>query len=172
MSIIDFLPLVHDLWLGLQLLLLLAVANSAPIAAKRLLGNRWACPLDAGVRLSDGRPLLGPSKTVRGVAVAVAACVLSAWLMKLPITAGLLVGVGAMIGDALSSFIKRRMAIQPSGQAFGIDQIPEALVPLLAVRWVLAVSWAQVAALVVAFVVLELPLARLAHRLRLRERPY
>ena len=163
---------MHDLWLSAQLLLLLAIANSAPIVAKRLLGTRWAWPLDGGMRLRDGRPLLGPSKTVRGVVAAVVACMICAQLLGLPMVVGALTGAGAMAGDALSSFTKRRMAIEPSGQAFGIDRGPEALLPLLAVKGLLDLSLLDIAAITLAFVVLEGPLARLAHRLGLREKPY
>ena len=161
-----------DFWHGLELLLLLAVANNAPIAAKRLLGTRWAFPLDGGVRLRDGRPLLGPSKTLRGVVASVAACALSAWCLGLSPGIGATIGAVAMAGDALSSFIKRRLAIAPSGRAFGIDQVPEALLPLLAVQWELGLSALQVAAVTAAFVLLEVPLARLAHRIGFRDQPY
>ena len=163
---------MHDFWLGLRLLLLLGAANSGPIVAKRLLGARWSWPLDAGLRMPDGRPLLGPSKTVRGVVVAVVACMLCAPVLGLPVAAGALTGAAAMAGDALSSFVKRRLAIEPSGQAFGLDQIPEALLPLLAVQGLLNLSWLQVAAVTAAFFLLEVPVARLAHRLGLRDRPY
>lgn len=163
---------MDDVWLGIRLLLLLGVANSAPIAARRLIGARWGWPLDGGLLLPDGRPLLGPSKTVRGVAVAIAACMLCAPALGLPIAAGALIGAGAMAGDALSSFVKRRLAIEPSGQAFGVDQIPESLLPLLAVQGMLNLSLLQVAAITSAFVLLDIPVARLSYRLGLRERPY
>jgi CDP-2,3-bis-(O-geranylgeranyl)-sn-glycerol synthase len=55
----------------LQLLILLAIANSVPIAAKRLLRDRLPYPLDGGLVFFDGRPLFGPSKTIRGILVAV-----------------------------------------------------------------------------------------------------
>lgn len=163
---------MDDFWLGIRLLLLLAVANSAPIATRRLLGARWSVPLDGGLRFFDGRPLLGPSKTVRGVVVAVAACALCAPLLGLPLALGALIGAASMAGDALSSFIKRRLAIESSGQAFGLDQVPEALLPLLAVQGLLDLSLLQVAAVTAAFFLLEIPLARLSFRLGLRERPY
>ena len=57
---------MEGIWLSLELLLLLGVANSAPIAARRLLGDRWAAPLDFGLNFVDGRPLLGRGKTIRG----------------------------------------------------------------------------------------------------------
>lgn len=44
-----------------QLLLLLLVANGAPILAHKLLGETGSCPLDGGVKAWDGRPLLGPT---------------------------------------------------------------------------------------------------------------
>jgi len=163
---------MHDVWLGIRLLLLLGVANSGPIAARRLLGDRWSWPLDAGLHFTDGRPLLGRSKTVRGIAVAVAACMLCGPLLGLPIAVGAVIGAVSMAGDALSSFVKRRLAIEPSGQAFGLDQIPESLLPLLAVQGMLDLSLLQVALITSAFVLLEIPLARLSYRLGLRERPY
>jgi CDP-2,3-bis-(O-geranylgeranyl)-sn-glycerol synthase len=163
---------MDDLWLCLRLLLLLVVANSAPIAAKRLLGARWNAPIDGGWRFVDGRPLLGPSKTFRGLLAASAAGALAAELLGFSLALGVQVAVLAMLGDALSSFAKRRLGIAPSGRATGIDQIPEALLPLLAVRDMLGLSWLEVAAITITFFVLEIPLARLAYRLKLRDRPY
>ncbi len=77
-----------------------------------------------------------------------------------------------MAGDALSSFVKRRLAIEPSGRAVGIDQIPESLLPLLALQWSLGLSFLQIVAITAAFGLLEVPLARLAHRIGFRDRPY
>jgi CDP-2,3-bis-(O-geranylgeranyl)-sn-glycerol synthase len=54
----------------LQILILVTVANATPVIAKRILGNRFAYPVDGNITLYDGRPLLGPSKTVRGLLLA------------------------------------------------------------------------------------------------------
>jgi CDP-2,3-bis-(O-geranylgeranyl)-sn-glycerol synthase len=102
----------------------------------------------------------------------VAGTALVAALLGLSIGLGALVGVLSMLGDALSSFVKRRLGIAVSGRATGIDQIPEALLPLLVLRGSLDLSWLQVAAITLAFFVLEMPLAWLAFRLGLRDRPY
>jgi hypothetical protein len=163
---------MDDLGSSLRLLLLIGVANSAPILATRLLGTRWSAPLDAGRHFVDGRPLFGASKTVRGLVAAVAGTALVAGLLGFSIGLGALVGVLSMLGDALSSFVKRRLGIAVSGRATGIDQIPEALLPLLVLRGSLDLSWFQVAAITLAFFVLEMPLAWLAFRLGLRDRPY
>jgi len=159
-------------WLGLRLLLLLGVANSAPIVARRLLGDRWAAPLDFGLNFADGRPLLGPGKTIRGVAVAVVATALAALAVDVAPSAGALIGAVSMAGDALASFVKRRLGVAPSGRATGLDQVPESLLPLLAVQGQLDLSMAQILAITAAFFVLEIPLARWAFRIGLRDRPY
>jgi CDP-2,3-bis-(O-geranylgeranyl)-sn-glycerol synthase len=166
--------LSDELWLGLRLLALLAVANSAPIIAKRWLGARFAWPLDGGLRFPlDGRPLLGPSKTVRGLLAAVLATALGALLLGLPMATGALLGAGAMAGDALSSFVKRRLGVPSSGKATGLDQIPEALLPLLMLRSAgLALPLWLAGLITLVFFLAEMPLARLFHRLGLREQPY
>jgi len=159
-------------WLSFRLLLLLAVANTSPIIAKRVCGSRWAGPLDGGLRFFDGRPLLGPSKTLRGVLVAVVATGLAAMVLRFPVQLGLLMGAASMLGDALSSFVKRRLDIASSGRATGLDQIPEALLPLLVVRAAVGLSFVQVIVIALVFFALEIPLARLFHRLGLRDEPY
>ena len=163
---------MDGIWLGLRLLLLLGVANSAPIAARRLLADRWAAPLDGGRNFVDGRPLLGPGKTIRGVAAAVVATALASWALGMSPQVGALLGAVSMAGDALASFVKRRLGVAPSGRATGLDQVPESLLPLLAVQGMLGLSAVQILAVTIAFFVLEIPLARWAFRLGLRERPY
>jgi CDP-2,3-bis-(O-geranylgeranyl)-sn-glycerol synthase len=163
---------MEDLWLAFRLLCLLGVANGAPIVAARLLGERWSTPLDSGARFLDGAPVLGPRKTVRGVIAAMLASALVAPVLGLPMIVGVQIGAAAMAGDALSSFVKRRLAIPPSGRATGLDQIPEALLPLLAVRGVLDLSVLQILGVVAAFFALERPVARLFYRLGIRNRPY
>ena len=163
---------MDEIWLSLRLLLLLGVANGAPIVAKRLLGDRWNTPLDARVRFVDGRPLLGAGKTVRGVIAAVIATAFAGWALGIAWSLGALIGAAAMTGDALASFVKRRLGVATSGRAIGLDQIPEALLPLLVVQSALDLSMVQILGVTTAFFVLGLPLARLAYRLKLRDRPY
>ena len=163
---------MDELVSGVRLLLLLAVANTAPLVAKRLLGPRWAWPLDGGRTFVDGRALLGPSKTFRGVIAAEVLCILAAPVLGASLAAGALLATAAMAGDAFSSFVKRRLAIAPSGQAYGLDQVPEALLPLLVVQGLLDIPWRVVLGVTIAFLLLEPPLARLTHRLRLRDQPY
>ena len=163
---------MDDFWLALRLLLLLAVANNAPIAAKLLLGPRWDRPIDGGLVFVDHRPLLGRSKTWRGLLAAVLLSALLAPLLGFGAATGALAGGLAMMGDALASFTKRRLGVPPSGRAFGLDQLPEALLPLLVLQEPLQLSWPVLTGVALAFLLLETPAARLAHRAGWRDTPH
>jgi hypothetical protein len=162
---------MHPLIL-LKLMILLAVANGTPVVAAKILGRRFAYPLDGGAAFFDGRPLLGASKTIRGVLLAILATALAGPLLGLGWRIGCLVGSLAMAGDLFSSFLKRRLGRPPSGQAVGLDQVPESLLPLLACVPALSLTAADVAVGVVAFFIAEVLLSRLFFRLGLRDRPY
>ncbi len=155
-----------------QVLVLLTLANGAPVIAKLILRDRLAMPLDSNWTFLDGKPLFGRSKTIRGVAIAISATTLGAPLIGLDLAIGLLVGATAMAGDLFSSFCKRRLGLAPSSRATGLDQIPESLLPLLACRHALALSVADIALTCGLFFAGEILLSRLLFRLRLRDRPY
>lgn len=158
--------------LAFKLLFLLMAANGAPILLKKGLGERLAWPIDGGAHFLDRRPLFGSSKTWRGLVAAIPATGLAAAGLGLPVELGLWIGVAAMSGDLFSSFVKRRLGVPSSGMAFGLDQIPESLFPLLAVRAELGLELSCVAALVAAFIGLELALSRVLFQLRIRQQPY
>src|SRR3954451_7404259 len=98
----------------LQMMVLFVLAHGAPVVAKKICGSRFAFPLDFGIRFFDGRPLFGPSKTVRGVGVAVLAATAGSPLIGLHPTIGAIAASAAMAGDLLSSFLKRRLNLPPS----------------------------------------------------------
>ena len=156
----------------LQLLILLMLANGTPVIAKKLLGDRYSYPLDGNLKFTDGRPLFGHSKTIRGVVLAVLVTTAGAPLIGLGWKIGLLVGSFAMAGDLISSFSKRRLNLPPSSRASGLDQVPESLFPLLACRNLLSLAAADIAVCVVMFFVGEVVLSRLLYALHLRDRPY
>jgi CDP-2,3-bis-(O-geranylgeranyl)-sn-glycerol synthase len=155
----------------LRVLLLVVIANGSPIIAKRALGPR-ARPIDSNRRFVDGRPLLGRSKTLRGLASSMLLTSAAAPLLSLDVMTGFLVALSAMSGDLLSSFIKRRMGSPPSSRASGIDQLPEALFPLLACRKALSLDNADIALGTALFFVGEVLISRLLFKLHVRDRPY
>ncbi len=156
----------------LKLLLLLLVANGTPLMVGYLLQRRLDYPLDGHLEAFDGRPLLGPSKTIRGIVSAVVVTAIAASVLGLTWQSGALVGGLAMCGDLISSFIKRRLGMSSSSMALGLDQVPEALLPLWIFRESFGLNWASVAYLVVAFFILELVLSRILYRLHVRKQPY
>jgi CDP-2,3-bis-(O-geranylgeranyl)-sn-glycerol synthase len=137
-------------------LLLLILANSLPWIAGRMLGPRWGVPLDLGATLPDGRRLLGSHKTWRGVAAGVGGCALAAAVVGLPRWTGAAFATLAMLGDAFSSFCKRRLGIAPGRDLPLLDQLPEALLPLLVLHASLALNPTGIAAVAGAFTLLDM----------------
>src|SRR5438105_13235250 len=121
-------------WSVASALLLSIVANLLPWATGRLCGARWNAPLDFGLSLWDGRRLLGDHKTWRGLAAAIGGCAVAAELMQLHWLLGAEFGALSMLGDSLSSAWKRRRGDEPGRDVFGLDQLPEVLLPLIVLR--------------------------------------
>jgi CDP-2,3-bis-(O-geranylgeranyl)-sn-glycerol synthase len=155
-----------------QLLLLIIVSNGAPILGKAVLKKRWTYPLDGGRSFTDGRPLLGRSKTWRGVLLAITGAAVMAWLVGLPVEVGIAIGCFVVLGDTLSSFIKRRFGLPASSMALGLDQIPEALLPLVAFKTYFNLTWFAIMETVTGFLILELLLSYILFKLKVRDRPY
>jgi CDP-archaeol synthase len=156
----------------IQLLFLLLLANGTPMVTGKLMGARLSKPVDGGLEFSDGRPLLGRSKTIRGIVLAILVTTLGAPLVGLEWQIGAMIGSLAMAGDLCSSFLKRRLGFPSSDPAVGIDQIPESLFPLLGCVVPLSLTVADVAVGVAVFFVGELLLSRLLYAFDLRDRPY
>lgn len=156
----------------LQLMVLLTLANGAPVVAKKIFGSHLAMPLDLGLTFFDGRPVFGSSKTFRGIAVAGLAATAGAPLMGLDLTIGAMVAGAAMAGDLFSSFVKRRLNLPPSSQALGLDQVPESLFPMLACRDALSLTATDIVLGVGIFFAGELALSRILFRAHLRDEPY
>jgi CDP-2,3-bis-(O-geranylgeranyl)-sn-glycerol synthase len=120
-------------------------------------------PLDFGLELGDGRRLLGSHKTWRGLAAGVLACALAAPFLELDVETGAGFGAAALLGDALSSVVKRRLALRPGAEVVGLDQLPEALLPLVLFSRALGVGAVEIAAVALLFTVLDVLVAPLRH---------
>lgn len=132
------------------------VGNMAPVFATRF---KWLptlnTPLDGG-KSWYGEPLLGPTKTIRGVVFGILFGSITALMQYelqplptvrplhlLPLISvshalgwGALLGFGALLGDALKSFCKRRLHI-PSGSSWKPwDQIDVVIGVVLVTQWI------------------------------------
>ncbi|PIT85798.1 hypothetical protein COU36_01215 [Candidatus Micrarchaeota archaeon CG10_big_fil_rev_8_21_14_0_10_59_7] len=161
------------------------VANSVPVVFGG--GPR----IDGGRNFIDGRRLFGNGKTLQGflsgVAFGIAAGVVAVLLLNgkyLPeasfATKMWLIcamAFGAMAGDLLGSFIKRRLGIGDGEASFVIDQMPFIIVALflalLAYPPLLgALGPDGLAFILVLTVLLHYLFNLLAHRLRLKKVPW
>lgn len=156
----------------LQLLLLIIIANGAPILIRVPFNVRFKLAVDFGKKLPDGQRVFGSSKTWLGIFSALAATSVAAWLFGFSSQTGLLIASCAVAGDLASSFVKRRLAMPPSSMAPLLDQVPESLFPALMVRELFNLDLATVILLVFIFIISELTLSLILYRWGLRNRPY
>jgi CDP-2,3-bis-(O-geranylgeranyl)-sn-glycerol synthase len=112
--------------------------------------------------------LLGPSKTWRGLLAAVLLTPIAATFLGLPWRVGWVIAAGAMLGDLVVSFVKRRLDIPPSRPVLALDEVPESLLPALLVKTQLGLAAMDVAWIMVGFVVVHRVLSPLAVRWRAR----
>lgn len=155
-----------------KLVVLLTVANGAPVIAAKLFGKFLNQALDRNAAFVDGRPIFGPSKTLRGIVLSLAATTAFAPILGFQWTDGLIIASAAMIGDLSSTFLKRRLNLPPSSRATGIDQIPECLLPAVAIRSTLGLTALDVVSVVIIFFVGEVLISRLLFKWNIRNRPY
>ncbi|WP_228160497.1 MULTISPECIES: CDP-archaeol synthase [Marinobacter] len=158
--------------LTVQLLLLLLAANGSPVLGRYLLGRHGAQPVDGGRLWRDGERLLGDSKTWRGLIIGVTACTVVSLLLGLGGPFGVMFGALALLGDLFSSFIKRRRHLRSSSRATGLDQLPEAILPVGMGAFWLDYNWQEVAVTVLLFMLADMLLSPLLYRLGIRRQPH
>jgi len=164
-----------------------AIANVMPVFANKIpVLNRWTTPMDFG-KSWRGKRILGNNKTWRGFVTGVAAASLvagtqyfvlhpSAFALDLNglganMAVGALIGLGALTGDAVESFLKRQKGI-PSGQTwFPFDQIDYIVGGILFVYPVFHLSMKAIGTIFVFFFVLHLVFTYIGYLLGLRDQP-
>lgn len=144
-------------------LLLLVIANTVAWLAALILGTEFSAPLDFGMTLRDGSRLLGDHKTWRGLVSAAVACGAVTQSFHLGLLPGTAFGTLAMLGDAAASFVKRRLHLAPGTEVLGLDQLPEALVPLLILQRPLGLGLGQCLVIAAIFAVLDVAVTKLRH---------
>ena len=136
-------------------LLLLIAANGAPWLAGRFCRDWANLPVDFSLTWPNGQRVLGQHKTWRGLVAAVLASAVLARMLGLDFALGAGFGALSMVGDALSSAFKRRQAMPPGTEVIGLDQIPEALLPLLICARPLQLGWPDILITTLLFMTLD-----------------
>lgn len=128
-----------------------------------------------------GKRIFGDNKRLRGLlfgalmggltAVVVSKFNTNTVVTIAPFWAGVLLGTGALLGDALESFIKRRRGIDPGEAWYPFDQLDYIAGGLLLIYpFVQLPQWAMVT-IVVAYFSLHLLTAYIAYLLGLKDKP-
>ncbi len=110
-------------------------ANGAPV----IFGGGH--PIDCGKKFLDGKPIFGSNKTTRGFIAGLLIGTLVGWaqetlapnigLERGSVVLGFVLSLGALTGDLIGSFVKRRLDLQPGTPLPISDQMDFVLVALL-----------------------------------------
>ena len=139
-------------------------ANMAPVIMKNI--NFLAVPLDNGKRF-NGKPLLGKNKTYRGVVFAIFFALIVCFLQYIAYgteigkelsifdygkwyVLGPLIGFGAIVGDSIKSFFKRRLNIAPGKPFIPFDQLDFVFGGLVLSAFVVRYTWQHALTIVIA----------------------
>lgn len=147
-------------------------ANAAPVIAG------GGLPIDFGKKFIDGKPVFGKNKTFRGFLFGLATGLLVGYaeflLFGYPPLLGLLTSSGALFGDLIGSFAKRRLEIAPGDMLPVVDQVDfvvfAILVTLPTYRYLL--SWELVLAILIITPPMHILTNFLAYRLGLKKNPW
>lgn len=143
------------------------VANMAPVVATRLnLFSFLDKPLDGSTKDTE-RPLLGINKTYRGFVAGLISSIFVAYVQlflknkhifintDFDITSknfwiwGAILGFGALMGDLVKSFFKRRFGIPPGKRWIPWDQLDMVFGGLIFGSLMYSFSWQQVGVLII-----------------------
>jgi hypothetical protein len=72
-------------------------------------------------------------------------------LLQHPLALAIAFGLLSFSADTAASFVKRRLRLQPGTEIPGLDQLPEALVPLLVLSHPLGLALLQASRLLLSF---------------------
>ena len=168
------------------------LANSAPLIANKIPFLRdLNTPLDFG-KTYRGIRIFGDNKRVRGLLfgmlVSTIALYLQQYLYKnsswaveisqgvdysaLPVLLlGPLFGFGALAGDAIESFVKRRIGVKPGDLWFPFDQIDYIIGGLLASMLVIVLDLQQYTVVFVVWFVMHIIFTYIGYLLGVRDKP-
>ncbi len=96
-------------------------ANAIPVIAG------GGLPMDFGKRFFDGKPIFGSHKTFRGffsgLIVGTAVGLLESLVFGYPLFFGVVLSLGALLGDLAGAFVKRRLGVAPGSLMPVFDQV-------------------------------------------------
>lgn len=179
---IDMSSLVYEVAYAFFFIFPAYVANAVPV----ILGG--GLPVDGGRKMPDGKPIFGSHKTVRGLVSGIIAGTLTgvaqAGLLWLPLPSDFVlpfqfsawlafaVSLGALVGDLVHSFIKRRIGIVEGAPLPVADQLDFVLGAVLFSFFVSPPPWITVAIILVITLPIHLLANFLAYVVGVKKTPW
>jgi len=151
-------------------------ANAIPVIAGG--GQR----IDRGRKFSDGKPIFGSNKTIRGffsglivgTAVGLAEGAFFPEYRTQALSFGFLLSLGALLGDLTGAFIKRRLGIAPGGLLPVVDQV-DFIIGAILFSLLLSLPFMS-PELIITVLAITIPIHVLtnfvAYKLKLKDRPW
>lgn len=159
-------------------------ANSSPVIGYKLFG-KYNYPIDFGKKLKDGKRILGDGKTWNGLAFGVVVAILVGWLQSLaqatynlsgflPMSFQLafLLGFGALFGDLIKSFFKRRRGFERGKSWFPFDQIDFILGAFLFSLILVPFNWKYLIILLIITPAIHWATNFIGFKLKFKKEPY
>ncbi|MCW3981593.1 MAG: CDP-2,3-bis-(O-geranylgeranyl)-sn-glycerol synthase [Candidatus Bathyarchaeota archaeon] len=146
-------------------------ANAVPVIFG---GGR---PLDSGKTFKDKRPIFGAHKTLRGFIAGLSVGTLVGFAESLILEnyspfLGFFLSLGALFGDLVGAFIKRRMGFSPGALFPIVDQVDFVLVALLFSLPVSPPSPLMVLVILIFTIPIHLLTNLLAYLTRIKNKPW
>lgn len=158
------------------------IANAAPVFANKIpLLNKWKTPIDFGISV-NGHRLLGDNKTWRGLIFGTLVGGLTGWVTYQFISSvsaqqishfwiGAVLGFGALFGDAIESFFKRRSNIKSGVSWFPYDQIDYVLGAILFSLPIVQLKLGYYVAVLLFYFGLHIVVSYIGFKTKLKEKP-
>ncbi len=145
-------------------------ANAAPVLAG------GGPPMDFGKNFLDGKRVFGKNKTFRGfffgLAIGMIVGAVETVIFGYPIIFGLVSSLGALFGDLIGAFLKRRLDIAPGGLLPVVDQIDFVIGAIIFSLFLGMVFWELAIAVLIITPPIHLFTNYMAYRLRLKGNPW
>jgi CDP-2,3-bis-(O-geranylgeranyl)-sn-glycerol synthase len=184
--------MIKDILFAIWFFLPAGLANASPLYAQNIPGLRsLGFPLDFNKK-NKGKIIFGKNKTWRGLILAIIIGIIfcfvqhilfihSTWIRSIsgPINyssinyalLGALLGSGAILGDAVESFIKRRNDIRPGSSWFPYDQIDFIIGGCLLALFVVKLSFTNYVLILVVWFFINILASYIGYLIGLKERP-
>lgn len=173
---------MNDLWEAFWFFLPAGVANMAPVLANKIPGlNRWTTPLDFG-KSFQGRRIFGDNKTWRGVVFGTVLAAIVGWFQYrffgtnpestwFLMGAAAAMGFGALLGDAIESWVKRRRGIAAGEKWVPFDQTDFIIGGLVCVLPFVRPQFSQIIMIFVIYFGLHIVVSYIGYLTGLKKKP-